>query len=250
MQISVVLASLMVGCSDEGADEAPSEMVPEVVGNTVRLQRYPPVVVATVPETGSSGVGAVSTDELTVVFSKPMNPSTWAWVTVDGEGIPIGSVRFDSDTEHRALGVKLEPDETYLAWLNDPFGVYNAFQDERGRFSLPYPFVFSTGSDTTVLDGVEGAVVETTPPAGTDDVDPDSITRVVVRYSKAMSVVDWLPDEPETELPITNTGLIDGNTAFADVELERATTYAVELSGVDTFGISAAPYLLTFRTSE
>jgi hypothetical protein len=109
------------------------------------LAELPPVVICTWPISGDGAVDPALT-ELRVSFSKDMLDGAWAWVSVD-DSFPetTGDAHYLADGRTNVLPVALEPDTTYTAWINDPFGTFDAFQDEEGRFSAPYPIAFHTG---------------------------------------------------------------------------------------------------------
>src|SRR5262245_32548405 len=52
------------------------------VGNHVDLDRYPPVVIATVPRAGALDVDP-ALQQMSVLFSKPMLDESWSWVQID-----------------------------------------------------------------------------------------------------------------------------------------------------------------------
>lgn len=102
-------------------------------------------------------------------------------------------------------------------------------------------------------------VVETTPRAGSTEVDPD-LNEIRVTFSKEMRDESWswstawkdsVPeflDEPRY--------LEDGRTCMARVKLEPGRTYGFWLNSQkftnfqDTDGRSAVPYLLVFETAS
>ncbi len=104
----------------------------------------PPVVVQTVPESGSTDVDAGLT-ELRVTFSKRMRDKSWSWTTLSEETTLEGSggeIHYLPDRRTCVLPVKLRPGKTYATWLNsDRFA---NFQDEAGRPAVPYLLIFRT----------------------------------------------------------------------------------------------------------
>ncbi len=269
----VLLVSLVLGCNSslecgEGTSEVDGECVAnqtdptattttEEVGNDVDLDSFPPVVVRTMPESGDLSVDP-TTDRMEVEFSKAMADQAWSWVQV---GLPlpdIAGVSYEGDYVNVAEGVVMEADTAYRIWINDPYGTYSAFQDRRGLSAVPYPLAFHTGdgSDSSVLSGLEAAVVGSVPAHGEDGVDP-SLERIEVTFSKDMdpSAFGWLSDGDETALEIEEEGWDGDRTAWATVTLDPGTTYAVWINKnnrgdfADANGDLSAPWLLVFRTA-
>ena len=109
-----------------------------------KLADAPPVVVKTVPATGSEDVDP-ATKELRVTFSKEMTDKSWSWATDDGHGADTDGddIRYDKDKKTCVMTVKLKPETTYAAWLN--VGKFNNFKDADGKPAVPYLLVFRTG---------------------------------------------------------------------------------------------------------
>ena len=245
--------ALGLGCTDGEATPTPtptgdsgttSTYVPQ--GNDVSLDRFPPVVIATIPPSGSVGVD-VATDRLEVVFSKAMRDGSWSWVTT-GLPTPAGDASYASASVHVMENVVLDADTTYLAWLN--YDGFENFVDIEGRAAVSYPFAFTTTSDPAELASVPAAVVRSSILAGAVNVDPET-TRIEIDFSKAMTSGGILleDDGARTALPILDQGLVDVDTVFIDVELVPEATYAVWITVTDVNGIDSAPWLLTFRTT-
>ena len=109
----------------------------------VTVASMPPVVVKTVPESGSTDVDPALT-ELRATFSKPMLTGNYSWVQTGKETFPktTGKPRFEADEKTCVLSVKLEPGKTYVIWLNQ--GKFSSFMDKGGRRAVPYLLVFQT----------------------------------------------------------------------------------------------------------
>lgn len=109
----------------------------------ITLDTAPPVVIKTVPESGSNGVDPALA-ALQVTFSKTMRDGGWSWVVVSRSTFPKmnGNPKMQDDHRTCALPVKLEPGKTYAIWLNSP--EHQNFKDSGGRPAVPYLLVFST----------------------------------------------------------------------------------------------------------
>jgi len=103
----------------------------------------PPVVIETVPVSGTTGVDSGLT-MLHVKFSTAMRDGGWSWVKVDDETFPTmtGNPRFLPDKQTCVLPVKLRAGKLYAAWIN--YGSATNFQDADGRAALPYLLIFQT----------------------------------------------------------------------------------------------------------
>ncbi|HEY5909482.1 MAG TPA: protein kinase [Verrucomicrobiae bacterium] len=108
-------------------------------------QATPPVVIKTVPESGSSDVDP-RLAELRVTFSAPMKDKCWSWTTWGPENFPEinGPVHYLPDGCTCVLPVKLKPGKVYATWLNS--AKFQDFQDLGGRAAVPYLLIFKTGS--------------------------------------------------------------------------------------------------------
>jgi hypothetical protein len=109
----------------------------------ISIGALPPVVVKTIPESGSLGVDPGLT-EIRVTFSKEMRADGWSCVTLSKESFPstTGDPKYDRDKRTFVLPVKLEPGRTYALLLNSE--KYKNFKDVKGNSALPYLLVFET----------------------------------------------------------------------------------------------------------
>ena len=107
------------------------------------VSSVPPVVVSTLPESGSTQVDP-GLSELRVTFSKPMQDGNWSWTTWGEENFPelTGSPRYLADGRTCVLPVKLKPGKLYATWLNSEY--HKNFSDRDGRAALPYLLIFET----------------------------------------------------------------------------------------------------------
>ena len=103
----------------------------------------PPVIVKTVPESGTAGVDPALT-ELQVTFSKLMQDGSWSWSAWGEEYYPetTGSAHYLEDGRTCALPVKLKPGRVYAIWLNS--GKFHDFKDTDGQPAVPYLLIFET----------------------------------------------------------------------------------------------------------
>ncbi|HTH49335.1 MAG TPA: Ig-like domain-containing protein [Candidatus Limnocylindria bacterium] len=103
----------------------------------------PPVVVKTVPESGSKTVAAGET-EIRVTFSKEMQDHSWSWSTVWKDSTPEAKDKphYEKDQKTCVFKVKLEPGKTYAYWLNSQ--KFQNFKDTDGHPAVPYLLVFQT----------------------------------------------------------------------------------------------------------
>jgi hypothetical protein len=106
----------------------------------------PPVIIKTVPESGTAGVDPALT-ELQVTFSKLMQDGSWSW-SAWGEEYEeyypetTGSAHYLEDGRTCALPVKLKPGRVYAIWLNS--GKFHDFKDTNGQPAVPYLLIFET----------------------------------------------------------------------------------------------------------
>jgi Bacterial Ig-like domain len=127
LPFSLLLASAMFVA---GADE-------------ITLDTARPVVIKSVPESGSAAVDP-STTEIRVTFSKEMQPGVWSWGMVNKESYPGSSEspKYLEDKRTCVLPVKLQPGKTYAVWINTE-KLLN-FKDTKGLSAVPYLLVFKT----------------------------------------------------------------------------------------------------------
>jgi len=111
----------------------------------LNLENQPPVVVGTVPESGAKNVDP-AIREIRVTFSTKMMDKSWSWVQIAPENFPdlVGEPRYLEDKKTCILKVRLEPEKTYIIWLNTQR--YTNFKDTDGRPAQPYLLMFETGN--------------------------------------------------------------------------------------------------------
>jgi hypothetical protein len=244
------------GTHEEGGACVPDD-VGEPVGNDVRLDSYPPVVVATTPVNGDAAVDA-ALDAISVTFSQDMTDGSWSWVQANQDFPEAGDAAYTDARTNVLAGVQLEAGGAYVVWVNDPFHVYEGFVGRDGQPALPYPISFAVGGDAGLLADMPAAVVGTDPPCGAADVSPDE-DHIEVFFGKDMDDGEepaWIMDDRETWPDVIDRGWKDERTAWLEVALEPDTTYAIwvgreeEEGFFDLDGIQAMPYLLTFRTAS
>ena len=109
----------------------------------ISIQGLQPVVVKTIPESGSLDVDPGLT-EIRVTFSKEMQDKSWSCVTLSKETFPptAGDPKYDVGKRTFVLPVKLEPGRTYALMLNSE--KYTNFKDVKGNSALPYLLIFET----------------------------------------------------------------------------------------------------------
>lgn len=79
-----------------------------------------PFVIATTPRDGDEAVDA-DLAQITATFSEAMDVQGWSWVTEVGRRAPsINGLPFYMDDETTVLPVRLEPETTYVIWVNSP----------------------------------------------------------------------------------------------------------------------------------
>ncbi len=109
-----------------------------------RLGAAPPVVVKTVPESGSENVDP-DLKEIRAIFSKKMIDKSWSFATDEryGEDIPGEKPAYDKDAKTVVRAVKLQPNTTYAVWLDSE--KFDNFKDTSDLAAVPYLWVFHTG---------------------------------------------------------------------------------------------------------
>jgi len=106
------------------------------------VKSLPPVVVKTVPVSGSTAVDA-GLKEIHVTFSKDMQTKKmWSFVQVSKDTFPQAGDPKYTDKRTIVLPVTLQPKKTYVIWINS--GKHNAFRDVNGNPAVPYLLVFET----------------------------------------------------------------------------------------------------------
>jgi hypothetical protein len=112
-------------------------------GGDEALKSFPPVVVKTVPESGTDAVDPATT-EIRVTFSKDMTDKSWSWSTFSQESFPDvkGDPKYLADKRTCVLPVKLQPGKTYAIWLNSE--KFHGFQDADNHSAVPFLLVFRT----------------------------------------------------------------------------------------------------------
>jgi RNA polymerase sigma factor (sigma-70 family) len=130
------------------AQEAPAEPTDADAAkpddDRVSVRTAPPVVVATVPQSGKTGLDAKAVKELRVTYSKAMTDGSWSWSTWGQENFPktTGKPHYLPDKRTCVLPVELEPGHTYAIWLNS--NNFGNFKDSTGRKAVPYLLIFET----------------------------------------------------------------------------------------------------------
>ena len=120
-------------------------VMPPIRGQAQDVDSMPPVVVKTMPESGSKNV-APGVMEITVKFSKEMADNSWSWSSAWEGSTPeiIGKPKYDSDGKTCVLKVRLEPGKTYGFWLNSE--KFKNFKDRQKKPAVPYLLVFQTSN--------------------------------------------------------------------------------------------------------
>lgn len=142
-------ACVATAAADEtGLDTSADDVVwecPEDLPSDDTFSSYAPVVVCTVPRVGDTAVDPALT-ELRATFSKDMQDGSWSWVQISDRTFPEATGDASYETARtNVLPVALEPDKTYVVWLNaDP---YLSFQDEDGNAAIPFQWTFKTASE-------------------------------------------------------------------------------------------------------
>ncbi len=108
------------------------------------VKSLPPSIIKTVPECGNTNVDATATTQIKVTFSKAMKDGSWSWSQISDETFPqmIGKPRYLDDKKTCVMDVKLQPEKTYVIWLNSQ--KFGNFKDADGKSAVPYLLVFQT----------------------------------------------------------------------------------------------------------
>lgn len=110
----------------------------------VTIENLPPVVVHTVPQSGSINIEP-ETSEIRITFSKEMmTDKMWSFVMIDQGSFPseIKDIAFLNDKRTCVAKVRLEPGKTYAIWLNS--SKFTGFRDINNNPAVPYLLVFKT----------------------------------------------------------------------------------------------------------
>jgi hypothetical protein len=108
------------------------------------ITTLPASVVKTIPQSGAREVDAETTKKIEVTFSKEMTDKSWSWSQISDKTFPkiLGTPRYLDDKRTCVVDVELEPNRTYVLWLNSP--KFKNFKDVDGNPSVPYLLVFET----------------------------------------------------------------------------------------------------------
>jgi RNA polymerase sigma-70 factor (ECF subfamily) len=119
--------------------------------HALNLERQPPVVIKTVPESGAKNVDP-DLSEIRVTFNREMMDRSWSWVQIAPENFPelVGDPRYGEDKKTCVVDVRLEPGKTYIIWLNTQ--KFSNFRDADGRAAQPYLLMFETGNGKKISD--------------------------------------------------------------------------------------------------
>lgn len=117
--------------------------LPEAKSAETELKDLPPVVIRTYPASGHDSVDP-EISQIYATFNKKMNNKSWSFVKVSKNSFPdlAGEPSFDELQQTCTLNVKLQPDTTYIIWLNKDKS--NNFKDTEGRSAVPYLLAFKT----------------------------------------------------------------------------------------------------------
>jgi hypothetical protein len=134
MKTKTLLATLILGTACQFAPG---------ICHAQEMDSMPPVVIKTVPESGTKDV-APGEVEIKVTFSKEMMDGSWSWSTAWKDSSPemVEKPKYDADHKTCVLKVKLEPNKTYGYWLNSQN--FHNFKDKESHAAVPYLLVFQT----------------------------------------------------------------------------------------------------------
>jgi Bacterial Ig-like domain len=104
-----------------------------------------PVVVETAPHDGEDSVDS-SLEAITATFNAAMDLEGWSWVTEVGRSVPsITGLPFYLDETTTVLPVRLEPETTYVVWVNSPDDeALRNFRDSKGVAARAHRIGFTT----------------------------------------------------------------------------------------------------------
>ena len=114
-----------------------------VIADDVELKDIAPVVIRTFPIAGASMVDPATT-KIYVTFSHKMADKSWSFVMQDQATFPKlnGSPQYDKEQRTCTLNVSLEPEKTYIIWINS--AKFANFKGENGKIAIPYLLSFKT----------------------------------------------------------------------------------------------------------
>lgn len=109
------------------------------------LRENTPKIIKIIPANEATDVNP-KLNAILVTFDRPMRDGCWAVVQVNPELFPkiTGKIHYDSTRTQLTIPVKLEPDHTYLLFLN--LGSYNSFMSEQKYRLKDYKYTFRTGA--------------------------------------------------------------------------------------------------------
>jgi hypothetical protein len=121
---------------------APSAFAQHDHGQAAPTTDGPPKVVATFPPLGAvtpAGIRFIS-----VTYDRTMMDKSWSFATGGESKFPevSGGPLREDDGRTFDLPVNLQPNTTYVIWLNTE--KYQNFKDEKGRSAEPYRLTFTT----------------------------------------------------------------------------------------------------------
>jgi serine/threonine protein kinase len=142
----IVVLAVLLGRRDRAQMPAPSPRSDPAIAAAdaePEISSAPPVVIKTVPESGTANVDPALT-ELQATFSKPMKQDRWSWCCNGEQDFPdkAGEPRYLADGRTCVMPVKLQPGRVYAIWLNSE--KFQLFQDLRGLPAMPYLLIFET----------------------------------------------------------------------------------------------------------
>ena len=107
------------------------------------IKTIQPVVIRTSPIAGSTMIDPATT-KIHVTFSQKMVDKSWSFVMQDKTSFPklVGTPSFNPDLRTCTVNVKLEPNKTYIIWINS--AKFANFKGESGKTALPYLLSFKT----------------------------------------------------------------------------------------------------------
>jgi RNA polymerase sigma factor (sigma-70 family) len=122
---------------------APAPARAKAKSNGPSLATAPPVVIQSVPASGSTDVDPATT-EIKVTYSKDMADGSWSWSTWGEENYPktTGKPHYEADKRTCVMPVQLQPGKFYAIWLNSQN--FGNFRDAEGKSAVPYLLVFET----------------------------------------------------------------------------------------------------------